>query len=113
MLQRFDGCQLLWVIVVEENEEVADWEIIHLVQVDHQDGKAGKIFRYSLYTTLLVSARAPLNQHAQGNFDLNGAIHRKAETTCPLGDGHIVNIGKMIEQVEGNLRTMIGEVSEG
>mmetsp|Transcript_24316 Transcript_24316/g.67609 ORF Transcript_24316/g.67609 Transcript_24316/m.67609 type:complete len:250 (+) Transcript_24316:332-1081(+) len=88
----------------------ACWDISHLVKAARNQDET---FTYEISTTLILSASSVLDSHACGAFDLGGTIKRELRETAALGDGHIVNIGRIIEKVETNLRNMIGEVYIG
>eukprot|EP00951_Prasinocladus_malaysianus_P048981 scaffold664421_cov51-Prasinocladus_malaysianus.AAC.1 len=61
----------------------------------------------------MLSTRMPLNRFARGDFSLAGTIHKFNSQSLPTGDGHVANIGRMIEKVETNLRTMMSEARPG
>ena len=90
-----------------ESRGVACWDVSHSVKVEPQGDTS---YTYRVSTTLILSASTVLDLHAHGKFDLAGTIKRETVDSAPLGDGHIVNIGRIIEKVETNLRNMIGEV---
>eukprot|EP00873_Tetraselmis_striata_P007200 jgi/Tetstr1/427464/TSEL_001763.t1 len=92
-----------------EGEGLACWDAIHLVTVEPR----GSEFAYRLSSTLLLSASAAMRRYGRGAFSLDGVLHRTAEEDCALGEGHIANIGGMIERTETNVRNMLGEVYFG
>lgn len=105
----FAGC---FVIKKEiEGEEVACWDAIHLVDVEKKEGEGG--YAYQLCTTLILTAAASMAAYGKGKFAIDGTIYRTARQTCPLGEGHITNIGRLIEKTESNIRNMLGEVYIG
>jgi hypothetical protein len=91
-----------------EGEEVACWDAIHLVDVEKKEGEGG--YAYQLCTTLILTAAASMAAYGKGKFAIDGTIYRTASQTCPLGEGHITNIGRLIEKTESNIRNMLGEV---
>jgi len=100
----FAGCFAIKKVV--EGEELAAWDVIHLISVEQQ----GCDFLYALSSALLVSADSVLKQYGRGAFHFDGGIRHQATEARPLGEGHIVNIGKMIEASEANLRGRVGEM---
>jgi len=79
------------------------WDSIHVVEVAVDGGNA----TYKLTSTVILS----LNTKAK--IDLGGSLTRQSEEVLPVSEGHIVNIGTMIEEMEGKLRNSLDQVYFG
>mmetsp|Transcript_11779 Transcript_11779/g.14659 ORF Transcript_11779/g.14659 Transcript_11779/m.14659 type:complete len:297 (-) Transcript_11779:184-1074(-) len=112
----FAGTFLIRKIIDEGNEYVTGgyWNSIHVVEVGEvTSGKA----LYKLTTSLLVKM-IPSCSHSSKNdngvtgmIKLEGSITRQMEKICPASKGndyaqvHVANIGKMIEDMEIEMRS--------
>ncbi|KAL7463762.1 hypothetical protein ACHAXS_004116 [Conticribra weissflogii] len=100
----FAGCFLIKNTLKNDGESVAfgDWNSIHVVDVGIID--KGKCV-YNITTTILLS----LEPSGFGSTSISGYISRqnKREFSVSLSSIHIVNIGKMIEEVESSMRSEI------
>ncbi|XP_078444722.1 subunits of heterodimeric actin filament capping protein Capz superfamily [Wolffia australiana] len=84
------------------------WDAIHVIEVSLQvDGTA----RYCLTSTVMLSMTT--EREASGTFNLSGSIRRQMNLDLPIDDGHICNMGKMIEEMEGKLRNSLDQVYFG
>ena len=86
------------------------WNSIHVVDVTM--GKGGKVCSYSLTSTVLLSLTPNDEEtkpqvHSQST-NVSGSISRRNIREYAIGNensGHIVNIGKFVEDVECNMRS--------
>lgn len=63
-----------------------------------------------------ASAGASASAPPVGNFELAGSLTRQNESDAPTPEGatsHIVNLGKLIEDMEGKIRNQIVEIYFG
>ncbi|KAL7534127.1 hypothetical protein ACHAWF_004727 [Thalassiosira exigua] len=94
----FAGCFLIRNQIDEGNY----WNAIHVVDV----GAASKgVCRYQLTTTILLSI-APSSPELK-KTTVSGSLVRRNERERPVEDDgdHIVNVGKFVEDVEGEMRS--------
>ena len=83
------------------------WDSIHVVEVkEPSQGMAS----YKLTTTVMLSLIVP--QAGAGDVNLAGGLTRQASKSCKLDkfNTHIVNMGKMVEEMEINLRKSLDEL---
>ena len=83
------------------------WDSIHVIEVkEPSQGMAS----YKLTTTVMLSVTVP--QAGAGDVNLSGGLTRQASKSCKLDkfNTHIVNMGKMVEEMEINLRTSLDEL---
>ncbi|XP_020575462.1 probable F-actin-capping protein subunit beta [Phalaenopsis equestris] len=84
------------------------WEAIHVIQVrTEEDEKA----HYCLTSTIMLSMTT--EDKPFGTFNLSGSIRRQMNCDLVVADGHICNMGKMIEEMEGKLRNSLDQVYFG
>ncbi|CAN1220789.1 Probable F-actin-capping protein subunit beta, partial [Linum grandiflorum] len=83
------------------------WEAIHVIEVGPQD----EITRYCLTSTVMLSLTT--DKESSGTFKLSGSLRRQMKMDLPLTDGHLCNMGKMIEEMEGKLRNSLDQVYFG
>ncbi len=84
------------------------WDSIHVVEV--QEGKDGKA-TYKLTTTVMLSM--VIDKDSVGEANLSGSLTRQKELTTKVDEvenSHICNIGKLIEDMETNIRTRLDEL---
>ena len=79
------------------------WDSIHVLEVLER----GRMSKYKLTSTVILnlgSTGADL-----GELDLSGNMTRQVESDMPVeGDGgHVVNIGKMVEDMELKMRNLL------
>jgi len=76
------------------------WDSIHVVEV----GDNKKTGHYKLTSTVMLNIQTDTT--ATGQVGLAGSLTRQDEKDFPVSDQnpHIINIGKMVEDMEGNLR---------
>lgn len=78
------------------------WDSIHVVEVVLSDD--GKEATYKLTSTIMLSL------HSKAGLNLSGSITRQKNLTAPCSEGHIVNIGTTIEDMENTLRNQLDQV---
>eukprot|EP00854_Cymbomonas_tetramitiformis_P017677 gene17677-21058_t len=83
------------------------WDSTHVVEVLIDGDKA----TYKLTTTVTLALSTKTKK--LGGFSLGGNLSRQSEQTVPIADGHIVNIGTMIEEMENKLRNTLDQVYFG
>eukprot|EP00899_Mesostigma_viride_P016646 jgi/Mesvir1/24983/Mv16946-RA.1 len=86
------------------------WDSIHVVEVGGE-AKKGNV-RYRLTSTVLLSLTT-FEDNKAGSFNLAGSIARQVEQEHPAKDGHLVNIGQMVEEMESRLRNTVDQVYFG
>lgn len=81
------------------------WDSIHVLEVVERGSRSAK---YKLTSTVILSLGSSSND-ALGELDLSGNMTRQVETDMPVdGDeGHVVNIGKMVEDMELKMRNLL------
>ncbi|CAM8938951.1 unnamed protein product [Rhodiola kirilowii] len=84
------------------------WDAIHVIQVAHEEEG---IVRYCLTSTIMLSLTTA--DDSTGTFSLSGSIRRQMNMDLPLADGHLCNMGKMIEEMESKLRNSLDQVYFG
>ncbi|OAY58541.1 probable F-actin-capping protein subunit beta [Manihot esculenta] len=84
------------------------WEAIHVIQVGpEEEGTA----HYCLTSTIMLSLTT--NDESSGTFSLSGSIRRQMNMDLAIADGHLCNMGRMIEEMEGKLRNSLDQVYFG
>ncbi|GJS48021.1 probable F-actin-capping protein subunit beta [Tanacetum coccineum] len=102
------------------------WEAIHVIQVGpDEEGMA----HYCLTSTIMLSLTT--DSDISGTFNLSGSIRRQrtrvsdfrygrisvkvglVDSDLSVEDGHLCNMGKMIEELEGKLRNQLDQVYFG
>ena len=92
------------------------WDSIHVLEVlENQRGKQAK---YKLTSTVMLNS----SSNKGASMDLSGSMTRQTEQDLALekdagasgsGEGHIVNMGRMIEDMEFKMRHSIQEIYFG
>lgn len=93
------------------------WDSIHVLEVTEKP--AGRSAHYKLTSTVILNLGT--NQDAVGDLDLAGNMTRQTEQDLPVNgpreadteQSHIVNIGRMVEDMEGRMRNLMQEVYFG
>lgn len=90
------------------------WNSINVVEVSEQGGgRAPRQFQYKLTTTVMLT----LKGDADGEIDLSGSLTRQKVSTMANDkdelNTHIANMGGMIEDMEGRLRSTVDVVYFG
>ncbi|XP_076947836.1 F-actin-capping protein subunit beta-like [Bidens hawaiensis] len=84
------------------------WDAIHVIQVGPE---AQGVAHYCLTSTVMLSLTT--NGDTSGTFNLSGSIRRQMKADLSVEDGHLCNMGKMIEELEGKLRNQLDQVYFG
>ncbi|XWS21829.1 hypothetical protein CRYUN_Cryun30bG0089200 [Craigia yunnanensis] len=88
--------------------EEGAWDAIHVIEVGlEQEGT----MRYCLTSTVMLSLTT--DDESSGTFSLSGSIRRQMNMNLSVADGHLCNMGKMIEEMEGKLRNSLDQVYFG
>lgn len=89
------------------------WDAIHVIEVGPRDTS----FHYCLTSTVMLSLSTADEVQAADKrvrtFGLSGSITRRVEADLPIGQGHVSNMGKMVEEMEGKLRNVLDQVYFG
>ncbi|XP_010261082.1 PREDICTED: probable F-actin-capping protein subunit beta [Nelumbo nucifera] len=84
------------------------WDAIHLIEVGaEEDG----IAHYCLTSTVMLSLTT--SDESKGEFTLSGSIRRQMNTDLSVAEGHLCNMGKMIEEMERKMRNSLDQVYFG
>uniref|UniRef100_A0A2P2JHK9 F-actin-capping protein subunit beta n=2 Tax=Rhizophora mucronata TaxID=61149 RepID=A0A2P2JHK9_RHIMU len=84
------------------------WDAIHVIEVGpEEEGTA----HYCLTSTVMLSLTT--NNQSSGTFSLSGSIRRQMNMDLSVADGHLCNMGRMIEEMEGKLRNSLDQVYFG
>lgn len=114
---------------LDSDAEPAGWDSIHVFEVDERrttGSTAGKNAHYKLTSTVilhLAQNTAASSASKADEMSLAGSMTRQLESTLtltpttggPLGAdaAHIINIGRLIEDMEGKMRNLLQEVYFG
>lgn len=105
----FAGAFLIKKMVGDDDKYVnkGSWDSIHVVEVQEQAG--GKA-TYKLTTTVLLDMG--IENADLGNTNLAGSLTRQSEVTKVVSeaDTHVVNMGRIIEDMEIDMRTNMNEL---
>jgi len=99
------------------------WDSIHVFEA----AERGRQAHYKLTSTVMlqmVAGKSTNNQKTgsgewtttgDDNVDVSGSMTRQAEADAPITDGssHIVNVGRMVEDMEIKMRNLLQEVYFG
>lgn len=85
------------------------WDAIHVIEVEKAEDEVTA--HYCLTSTVMLSMKS--NTGFQGSFNLSGSITRQMEADFSLSEGHLSNMGKMIEDMESKLRNGLDQVYFG
>ncbi|KAK9269910.1 hypothetical protein L1049_025483 [Liquidambar formosana] len=84
------------------------WDAIHVIEVGpEEEGTA----HYCLTSTVMLSLTT--NDESSGTFSLSGSIRRQMNMDLSVSEGHLCNMGKMIEEMESKLRNSLDQVYFG
>lgn len=85
------------------------WDSIHVIEVDDRKGQAA----YTLTSTVMLSLET--RNEGTGKVHLAGSLTRRAEQDLPVNAStpHIVNIGRMVEDMEIKLRQTLETIYFG
>ncbi|KAJ1296917.1 hypothetical protein BS78_01G338500 [Paspalum vaginatum] len=86
--------------------QIGSWDAIHVIQVGPEEGAT----HYCLNSTVMLSTTTENKQSR--TFNLSGSIRQQCMTLA-VAEGHLANMGKMIEEMEGKLRNSLAQVYFG
>jgi capping protein beta len=93
---------------VENDRSVKEgiWDSIHVVEV--KENKAAKKAEYKLTTTIML--HMGVEKPELGSTLLSGSLTRQTKHSAKFGEEqtHIANIGRMIEDMETDMRSNLG-----
>ncbi|KAH7723072.1 CRE-CAP-2 protein [Aphelenchoides avenae] len=86
------------------------WDSIHVIEVKEKTPKNAK---YKLTSTIMLWLQT--DKEAAGTMNIGGSLTRQEERDCPVNDQnpHLVNIGRMVEDQESKMRSMLNDVYFG
>ncbi|KAG6438200.1 hypothetical protein SASPL_103137 [Salvia splendens] len=88
--------------------EEGSWEAIHVIEVVPLDEATA---RYCLTSSVMLSLTT--NDESSGAFSLSGSIRRQMNMDLPVDEGHLCNMGRMVEEMESKLRYSLDQVYFG
>ncbi|XWS15330.1 hypothetical protein CRYUN_Cryun35bG0086600 [Craigia yunnanensis] len=88
--------------------EEGAWDAIHVIEVGPEEEGT---MRYCLTSTVMLSLTT--DDESSGIFSLSGSIRRQMNMNLSAADGHLCNMGKVIEEMEGKLRNSLDQVYFG
>lgn len=91
------------------------WDSIHVFEADESSGLRARQCHYKLTSTVILHL-AREEKEELGNMNLAGNMTRQVEADFVVegGDqGHVVNVGRMVEDMEGKMRNLLQEVYFG
>lgn len=97
-------------------EEAAGWDSIHVVEVETRGTKSA---HYKLTSTVILHLGK--KNDAVGDLSLAGSLTRQVESDLVIENignlgkdgGHVANIGRLVEDMEGKMRNSLQEVYFG
>ncbi|PIA47890.1 hypothetical protein AQUCO_01400468v1 [Aquilegia coerulea] len=88
--------------------EEGSWDAIHVIEVGPEDEG---IAHYCLTSTVMLSLTT--RDESSGTFSLSGSIRRQMNMDFAVAEGHLCNMGRMIEEMESKLRNSLDQVYFG
>ncbi|KAL5703542.1 hypothetical protein ACHQM5_022078 [Ranunculus cassubicifolius] len=88
--------------------EEGSWDAIHVIQVGPEDEG---VSHYCLTSTVMLSLTT--RDESSGTFSLSGSIRRQMNLDLAIAEGHLCNMGRMIEEMESKLRNSLDQVYFG
>eukprot|EP00112_Aurelia_sp_Birch-Aquarium-sp1_P012594 Seg2649.4 transcript_id=Seg2649.4/GoldUCD/mRNA.D3Y31 product="F-actin-capping protein subunit beta" protein_id=Seg2649.4/GoldUCD/D3Y31 len=87
------------------------WDSIHVVEVQERGG--GRNAHYKLTSTAMLWLQT--SKEGSGTMNLGGSLTRQVESDSPVNDAnpHIVNIGRMVEDMENKMRSTLNDIYFG
>lgn len=85
------------------------WDSIHVVEV--QEKSSGRTAHYKLTSTVMLWLQT--NRQNSGMMNLGGSLTRQMEQDFAVNESmtpHLVNIGRMVEDVENKMRSSLNEI---
>ncbi|KAL5258728.1 hypothetical protein ACHWQZ_G009256 [Mnemiopsis leidyi] len=85
------------------------WDAINIMEVTERLGRPS---HYKLTTTVMTRMR---HRDEESGYEMNigGSLMRQKEEDLPSDNGHMVNIGQLVEGMENNIRQQIESVYFG
>ncbi|EPS64564.1 hypothetical protein M569_10217, partial [Genlisea aurea] len=83
------------------------WDAIHVIQVAPEEETA----RYCLTSSVMLSLTT--SDESSGSFNLSGSLRRQMSMELSISEGHLCNMGRMIEEMESKLRNSLDQVYFG
>lgn len=101
-------------------KEEAGWDSIHVFEVDER-GKGGSVRSAHYKLTSTVILHLGKKGEEVGDMNLAGSMTRQVETDVVVESvggqgrdgGHVCNIGRLVEDMEGKMRNLLQEVYFG
>ncbi|MED6118235.1 hypothetical protein PIB30_000861 [Stylosanthes scabra] len=87
--------------------EEGAWDAIHVIEVGPEDENTN----YRLTSTVMLTLTT--DNESSGTFSLSGSIRRQMNMRLSVADGHLSNMGRMIEEMESKLRNSLDQVYFG
>ncbi|KAE9984203.1 hypothetical protein EG328_003863 [Venturia inaequalis] len=105
----FAGCVLLKKAVSPTSKSSGSWDSIHVFEAADRT----RMSHYKLTSTVILNLGT--STEALGNMDLSGNMVRQVESDMPVEDdsSHVINIGKLVEDMELKMRNLLQEVYFG
>ncbi|KAE9589115.1 hypothetical protein Lal_00000385 [Lupinus albus] len=88
--------------------EEGSWDAIHVIEVGPEEEENTN---YRLTSTVMLTLTT--NNESSGTFSLSGSIRRQMTMRLSVADGHLCNMGRMIEEMESKLRYSLDQVYFG
>nr|CAG4641012.1 EOG090X098Y [Eulimnadia texana] len=87
------------------------WDSIHVIEV--QDKSGGRSAHYKLTSTVMLWLQT--SRPGSGTMNLGGSLTRQMEQDGPVTEpsSHIVNMGRMVEDMENKIRHTLNEIYFG
>lgn len=113
----FAGCVLFKKSASQGNGGKGGWDSIHVLEVTEAATKRSA--EYKLTSTVILDLG--LQSAAVDSLELAGNLTRQTQQKCPLNgmrdneieQSHVVNIGRMVEDMETRMRNLLQEVYFG
>eukprot|EP00123_Amoebidium_parasiticum_P000581 comp11426_c0_seq1/m.5832 comp11426_c0_seq1/g.5832 ORF comp11426_c0_seq1/g.5832 comp11426_c0_seq1/m.5832 type:complete len:273 (-) comp11426_c0_seq1:285-1103(-) len=85
------------------------WDAIHVFEVTEKP----RVAAYALTSTVMLWMQT--NKSQTGSMRLGGYMQRRAEAEKPVSDArpHVANIGEMVEEMEGKMRSTLNDIYFG
>eukprot|EP00794_Sanderia_malayensis_P015142 gene15142-16699_t len=87
------------------------WDSIHVIEVQERSG--GRNAHYKITSTAMLWLQT--SKEASGVMNLGGSLTRQVEADHPVNDAnsHIVNMGRMVEELENKIRSTLNDIYFG
>eukprot|EP00256_Glycine_max_P032043 XP_006576588.1 probable F-actin-capping protein subunit beta [Glycine max] len=85
--------------------EEGAWDAIHVIEVGPEEEENTN---YRLTSTVMLTLTT--NNESSGTFSLSGSIRRQMSMKLSVVNGHLCNMGRMIEEMESKLRNSLDQV---